>query len=386
MSEAKNEKATETTKDDYSLSGKAADKLIPAPDLPYKPRDPQQYHPAIGLIACGGITESHLTAYQKAGYNVVALCDMVEEKARKRQEQFYPNAWVTTDYRALLARDDIEVVDIAAHPHQRVPLIEAALNAGKHVLSQKPFVLDLDTGERLINLARERGCKLAVNQNGRWAPHFSYLRHAVKSGLIGDLLSLHMGVHWDHTWIKGRAFEHIRDIVLYDFAIHWFDLASHLIGDRSIKSVYASRTRALHQELEHPMLAQAVIEFDGGQASLVFDAHVKFGSRDRTYVGGTAGTLTSEGPGLSKQTVTLYTAEGYATPTLEGAWFTDGFHGTMGELLCAIEENREPINSAAENLKSLALCFAAIASATDGTPKVPGEVRRLPPGSAPGAD
>jgi hypothetical protein len=71
---------------------------------------------------------------------------------------------------------------------------------------------------------------------------------------------------------------------------------------------------------------------------------------------------------------------------LEGAWFTDGFHGTMGELLCAVEEQREPLNSARENLKSLALCFAAIASASEGKPKIPGKVRRLPKGSAPGTE
>ena len=84
--------------------------------------------------------------------------------------------------------------------------------------------------------------------------------------------------------------------------------------------------------------------------------------------------------------MTLYTAEGIATPTLEGGWFPDGFHGSMGELLCAIEEGREPLNNARENLHSLAFCFAAIASATEGVPKIPGEVRRLPAGSAPGTE
>jgi len=80
---------------------------------------------------------------------VVALCDLDEDRAIRRRGQFYPDAWITTDYRALLKRNDIEVVDIATHPLERLPLIEAALIAGKHVLSQKPFVLDLPEGERL---------------------------------------------------------------------------------------------------------------------------------------------------------------------------------------------------------------------------------------------
>ena len=380
---AEKKKVSET---DYSLSQKSPDAPLPAPVLPYRPRDPEGYHPNIGLIACGGITKSHLTAYKKAGYNVVALCDLIEARAKTRQAEFYPKALVTTDYREVLKRDDIEVVDIATHPQDRLPLIEAALKAGKHVLSQKPFVLDLDQGERLVRLAEAQGVKLAVNQNGRWAPHFSYIRQAVRSGLIGDLLSLHMGVHWDHTWTVGTPFENIHDLIFYDFAIHWFDIASHLLGERKALRVQASRSRALGQTARPPMLAQAIIEFEGGQASLVFDAHIRYGERDHTYVGGTKGSLISVGPNLGEQTVSLTTADGIATPSLEGAWFTDGFHGTMGELLCSIAEKREPINSARENLNSLALCFAAIAGATEGVAKVPGEVRRLPKGSAPGAD
>jgi len=371
--------------DDYALEGASTKRMAAAPDLPYRPRDPRAYRPKIGLIACGGITQHHLTAYKNAGYDVAVLCDLHPERVEKRRAAFYPDATVTTDYREVLARDDIEVVDIATHPQDRVTLIEDALNAGKHVLSQKPFVLDLDTGERLVAVAERNGRRLAVNQNGRWAPHWAYVRQAIAAGLIGDVVSVHMGVHWDHTWVRGTPFEKIRALVLYDFAIHWFDCAACLLGDRTPTSVYATRSPALGQEIGPPMLAQAAFTFPGGQGTLAFDAHLRHGAQDRTYIGGTKGSLLSEGPNLGEQAVTLFTEDGAASPALAGAWFPDGFHGTMAELLCAIEEDREPANSARNNLKSLALCFAAIASADEGVPKTPGTVRRLPPGSAPGA-
>ncbi len=371
---------------EYSLASKASSMKIPAPELDYKPRHPKDYQPNIGLIACGGITEHHLGAYKSAGFKVVMLCDLIEERAKKRQAQFFPNATITTDYREVLARGDIEVVDIATHPKERAPLIEASILAGKHVLSQKPFVLDLNEGERLVKLASDKGVKLAVNQNGRWAPHFSYIRQAVQAGLLGDLMSLHFGVHWDHTWTIGTPFENIYDLVFYDFAIHWFDIFSHLLGDRKITSVFATRDYAVRQKAKPPLLAQAIISFEGGHGSLCFDASLPFGSFDCTYLGGTKGSIKSVGDDLGKQELTLYASEGFSTPVLEGQWFDDGFHGTMGELLCAIAEDREPVNSARENLKSLALCFAAIASASEGVPKIPGEVSRLPKGSAPGAD
>src|SRR5436190_11695819 len=121
----------------------SSDRTFDAPILPYRPRNPKKHHPAIGLIGCGGITEKHLAAYKKAGYRVVALCDIDEPRAKERRAQFYPKADVYTEYLDVLERDDIEVVDIATHPHERLPIVAAALSAKKHVLSQKPFVLDL---------------------------------------------------------------------------------------------------------------------------------------------------------------------------------------------------------------------------------------------------
>jgi predicted dehydrogenase len=346
--------------------------------LAYQPVDPQAYRPPIGLIGCGGITQSHLRAYKRARYKVVALCDRDESRARARQKEFYPRAAVYTDYRELLKRDDIEVVDIATHPPIRGPIVEAALGSKKHVLSQKPFVLDLDYGQKLADLADHHGVKLAVNQNARWAPHFSYIRQAIGTGLIGELSAAHFAVHWDHNWIVGTEFEKVRHIVLYDFAIHWFDLATRFFGQRTAKRVYASNARAATQKARPALLGQAMIEYDGGQASLAFDADTHFGPEDHTYVIGSAGTIASVGKDYQKQKVTLYTAAGHASPKLKGTWFPDGFHGTMAELLRSIEEKREPENNARDNLRGLAVCFAAVRSADTGEPQVPGTVRKLP--------
>jgi predicted dehydrogenase len=361
--------------DRYALVTKKAAEA-PAPDLPYRPRDPAAYWPGIGLIGAGGITFSHLDAYKKAGYRVLAISNPTLSKAAERRDAFFPDAEISTDHEAVLACPGVEVVDIATHPAQRVALIEAAIDAGKHVLSQKPFVLDLDVGERLCDRAARRGVRLAINQNGRWAPHFAYLREAVKAGLIGEVIGAHAAVHWDHTWTKGTAFEQINDLIFYDFAIHWFDFLASLIGRRAT-NVYATRGFAAGQAIRPPMLAEALVAFDGGQASLVFDAHTRYGPLDTTYVAGTQGSLSSAGPNLQEQSVTLYTEAGAARPALTGAWFNDGFHGAMAELLSAVEENREPSNNGRDNLLSLALAFAAIDSSRTGIARPVGGVRKL---------
>ncbi|MDA4844966.1 Gfo/Idh/MocA family protein [Hoeflea poritis] len=362
--------------DTYALTA-AETARVDAPQLKYRPPQPLNYRPRIALVGAGGISAAHLDAYRTAGLDIAVICSQTLANAVSRRDEFFPQAIATDNYDEVLKDSAIEVVDITTHPAERVALIEAALKAGKHVLSQKPFVLDLDTGERLVQLAGENGVFLAVNQNGRWAPHLSYMREAVKTGLIGDLISCHIAIHWDHGWIRGTAFEKIEDLVFYDFAIHWFDFLASIAGDRA-RSVFAMKARARGQEVAPPLLAQCLVQLDGGQASLVFDAATRFGPQDATYIAGTKGSLSSAGPDLGRQRVTLTTGAGRAEPELEGQWFNDGFRGAMGELLCAIEEGRAPLNAASGNLKSLELAFSAIESARTGRLVEVSTVRRLP--------
>jgi predicted dehydrogenase len=359
----------------YSLKSAAATEVA-APDLPYRPPMPRNYRPRIALVGAGGISAAHLEAYRDADFDVAVICSRTLAKAEARRDAYFPGAEATDDVQRTLTRDDIEVVDLTPHPAERLPMIETALAAGKHVLSQKPFVLDLDAGERLADLADAKGVVLAVNQNGRWAPHLAWMREAVRAGLIGDLQSCHVGIHWDHGWIAGTPFETLDDLILYDFAIHWFDFLTSLIGGRAT-SVFAMTARAAGQSVRAPMLAQALVSFDGGQAALLFDGAARFGAEDRTVVTGSAGTLVSRGPDLGNQEVTLTTAAGKARPQLEGTWFKEGFRGTMGALLKAVEDGVQPMNSARGNHHALALVFAAIASARRGTPITPGTVRSL---------
>ena len=361
----------------YGLSEAPQAEEIAAPNLPYRPCRPRSYDPGIGLIGCGGVSAHHLNAYRSAGFRVVALCDRTRAKAEQRRREFYPDAVVHPDARALIDDPEVEVVDLTPHPADRVAIIEAAIVAGKHVLSQKPFVLDLADGERLAELAGAAGVRLAVNQNGRWAPHFAYARAAAAAGILGRLSSVDISLHFDHNWTSGTRFERMHHLILFDFAIHWLDILQALAGTTASR-VFASVHRSRTQRVRPPLLAHAVIDYPDLQATLSINGDTRLGQSHRTVIVGDAATLTSEGLGLNQQRVRLHVQEGEAFPDLQGAWFVDGFRGAMAELLCAIEEDREPENAARDNLASLALCFAAIASADRGEPVAPGAVRTLP--------
>ena len=350
------------------------------PELAYRPRRLEQPAPGIALVGCGGISRHHLQAYQSAGYPVLALCDLNLAAAEDRRDQFFPAALATENLDEVLSRADVEVVDITTHPGDRPPLIEAALRAGKHVLSQKPFVLNLEEGRRLADLADQQGRLLAVNQNARWAPHFSYLREAVATGLLGELHAAHFAVHWDHSWVAGTPFEQVRWLILYDYAIHWFDLLACLMGPRQAQSVYATDNTSPSQAVETPLLGQVAVGYENAQATLVFDGHSPAGAWASYVVVGSAGVLRCEGHGDNHHQPVLITPAGEYRPELTGQWFDDGFHGAMAELLSAIQQERLPSHGGRQNLDGLALCFAAVASAATGKAVTPGTIDQLPDG------
>ncbi len=368
-----------TDDDDYGLSPTKEVRESPAPRIDYAPPKPKSYNPKIGLIGAGGISEFHLKNYRTCGYEVAAIASRRRANAEKRRDEFYPTAEVYDHYAQILQRDDIEVVDVTPHPEDRLPILRDSIEAGKHVLSQKPFVLNLDDGQRLVELARQKGVKFAVNQNGRWAPHFSYFRNAIDSGLIGDVTSIDFSLQWDQTWIAGNeAFESIHHLILFDFGVHWFDMANCLMGGQQANSVFAMATRCASQCYKPPAVASAVIGYPSAQVRISFHGHTRLGEEDVTTVVGTHGTLRSRGPGLNDQPLMqVFLEAGQCTVPLEGCWFESGFQGTMGELLCAIEDDREPSHGAAGNLKSLELCFAAVASADSGKVVQVGSVRQV---------
>jgi predicted dehydrogenase len=348
-------------------------------DVPYLPRDVAGFSPRIGMIGCGGISGMHLAAYRAAGYQVVALCDIVLARAEARRDEFYPSADVYDAPEALLARDDIEIVDIATHADIRPALVTSALTHGKHVLSQKPFVRSLADGDSLIALAEELGLQLSVNQNGRWAPHFAYLLSAVRSGLIGTVTSADFAAYWAHDveFQHHPVFSQMHDLVLYDFGIHWFDVVARLFAGRTASRVSSTVRTTEGQLISAPTSATALIDYDGAQASVIFRAASHFDNSGSYRVEGTQGVISHEGASLGGSTVTLRTAEGTRVVELEGDWWSNGMHGTMSELIAAVHSGVPAENTAANSLDGLRLCFAAIHSSRLDAPVDPRTVGRL---------
>src|SRR5665213_1702721 len=117
--------------DAYALIAPEA-KSTTAPTLNYQPPMPRDRSIGIGLIGAGGISASHLDAYRRYGFNVVAICDRHLDRATARRDAFFPEATVTANPGDLIGNPAARVLDITVHTDSREPLIRAALEAGQH--------------------------------------------------------------------------------------------------------------------------------------------------------------------------------------------------------------------------------------------------------------
>ena len=144
----------------------------------------------IAIVGCGGIARRvHLPAYRKYGYRVTAACDLIEDLARTAAEEFAIGFW-TTRLEDVLERDVVDVVDLAVMPDVRLSLVERIARSGKHILSQKPLAPTLAEAERIVEVCREAGITLMINQQARWAPAHKAMKVLLDRGILGHLYSV----------------------------------------------------------------------------------------------------------------------------------------------------------------------------------------------------
>jgi hypothetical protein len=198
----------------------------------------------------------------------------------------------------------------------------------------------------------------------------------VRSGLIGKVVSGDFLVAWPHDLVVEEmpAFAAMRDLILYDFGSHWFDIVGQLAPHGDL-TVWAATGPRSGQVIAAPTQASAVISGDDFMSSLTFRAADRFEEVGQYRVVGTDGVITHSGKHLGGHTVEVSTCRGQARIDISNDWFRHGLTGSMYALLNAITNGTKPSNSPESTLRGLSLCFAAISSAETGDVQVAGRRR-----------
>jgi len=192
----------------------------------------------VGLIGCGGISGNHLAGYRLVEEaELVACCDIDAAKA----EDFARRAGITdayTDYRELLARDDIELVDICTTDEVHAEIAVAALQAGKHALIEKPFATTAAEGQGIIDAANAAGRRAMCAQSMRWAPKMRAAKGLIDGGRIGAPVFVRFCQPSSPFWRPEQADayrDRAAEWLLVHNGMHSFDLLSWLLGSLPVR-------------------------------------------------------------------------------------------------------------------------------------------------------
>jgi len=141
----------------------------------------------VGIIGVGFGARVQVPGFRTVpGCEVVALCSRRRESVEVMAKKLgVPHAY--TDYRDLLRIKDINAVSVVVPPYLHYPIVKTALEAGKHVLCEKPFVMNAAQAAELLLLARSRGLTHMIDHNKRDAPAWIAAKQAVDQGYLGRM-------------------------------------------------------------------------------------------------------------------------------------------------------------------------------------------------------
>jgi predicted dehydrogenase len=144
----------------------------------------------IGIVGCGGIANGkHLPSLKKLeNIEMVAFCDIIEEKAKEAADQFgTEGAKVYTDYKELLKDKSIDVVHVLTPNKSHSFITVDALEAGKHVMCEKPMAKTAAEAKKMVETAKKTGKKLTIGYQNRHRSDSDYLKKLCENGELGEI-------------------------------------------------------------------------------------------------------------------------------------------------------------------------------------------------------
>ncbi len=340
----------------------------------------------IGIVGYAGIVRAQqLTAYRLANYRVVAAADIRADRRELAALDGIPHVY--EDYRDLLKRDDVDIIDCAVDHSDmaaRVQILKDAAKAGKAVMMHKPMATDLATAEEMVKIAEDGGIPYAVNQNLRFDPAI----YTTKQFLSPDRFGKPGFIQFSNISIEGPKFAFGPCGVVMAWQIHAIDSIRWLSGGDPV-SVYCTNQNnaSMYQ-----------IAFSSGAVCNYFEYHNEDNFRNETpfRVWAERGAVRANhrwNP-TSRWEKDLVEVRAYDWPK-EIGWLTynlpddltyrdvfiapkydecgsiAGFIGSMGEFMQSLNEKRPALTNGRDNLLSLRMYFAGQLSAEKKRPVDP---------------
>ena len=327
------------------------------------------------LVGCGKMSHAWLGLLAgRDDIGIVGLVDPDTAAAERKNGKYALGAPIFSDLGEALAATRPDVVLDIAVPQVRHEIVTTALAAGCHVLSEKPMAASLDEASDLVRAADAADRSFAVMQNRRYLEPMRALRELVTGGSIGRPGFIGADFFMGHHVGGFRAtMEHP---LLHDMAIHTFDQARFITGADPV-SVYCQEFNLEGSWFEGDASAICVFELTGGIVFCYRGSWTAEGARtaweSSWRVSGSEGTAIWDGenepfaarPDGEIQPGNLWRGENALEVSSD--WGGRSHHaGCLDEMLAALAEGRRAETDCRDNVKSIAMVFAAIESAREG--------------------
>lgn len=336
------------------------------------------------LIGCGRIAVNHIKAALNNHLEICAVCDVLPDAMEALLVKYGLEEDESIrrykDYRELLSVENPTLASIATESGVHAEIALACIDAGVHVIIEKPMAMSMADADEIIRRSEEKGVKVSACHQNRFNIAVQEARKALEAGRFGKLSHGSVHVRWNRnrgyydqapwrgTWAQDGG-------CLMNQCIHGIDLLRWMMGDE-VEEVYGVTKQQFHDYLQCEDVGMAVVTFKNGAVGTIEGTTNVYprNLEETLYLFGETGTVKLGGTSTNNIDVWDFTDEGEEDRKNKGLReatsnvYGNGHTSLFTDMIEAIEKDRKPYVDAVAGRNALEMILAIYRSAAEGRP------------------
>jgi predicted dehydrogenase len=335
------------------------------------------------LIGCGRISPNHIAAALDNKLEIVAICDLIDEKMDTTIRIFNLPETVKkyNDYKSMLELENIDLIGICTESGNHASIAMDCIEKDINIIIEKPIALSLSDADLIIDASRKRNVKVCACHQNRFNKSIQKIREAKEAGRFGKMLHGTAHIRWNrgkdyYTQAPWRGTWEQDGGALMNQCIHNIDLLRWMMGD-DITEVMGMTANLTHDYIEAEDLGMAMIKFSNGSFGMIEGTTNIFprNLEETLYLFGEQGTVKAGGKSVNLIEEWMFNDELDESEEIKRTYqenpesvYGFGHKPLYADVIDAIMNDRDPYVTAEDGRRALELVLAIYKSAAEGIP------------------